>query len=63
MILMRAMLTRVNVINITKLVDCANVSIGKEVARIKTSKPASSVALIGVEVLGCTDERKLGSHP
>ena len=54
--------TSVKVIKIKKLVDCAKVSIGKEVASIKTSRPAISVAFIGVLVLGCTLERKPGSH-
>ena len=54
--------TRVNVRKMTKLVDCAKVRIGNEVVRIKTNRPATNVALIGVLVFGCTIERKCGNH-
>ena len=63
LILISEIFISVNMIKIRKLVDCANVSIGKAVAKRKTSKPAKIVAFIGVLVFGWTIRRKPGSHP
>lgn len=55
--------TNVKTMKIKKLVNCARVNISKKSVNVKTNSAVTTVATIGVWVLGCTVPRNAGSHP